>query len=96
MRMNMTMSMRFSKNLRRGSSRDATPSEHRMRAPHSCITSSGSTSRPVSFNRENVLRDILLRPSPGTVHGGTVGGDTTLGLYFSNYLVYIPNTGRET
>jgi hypothetical protein len=71
MRMNMTMSMRFSKNLRRGSSRDATPSEHRMRAPHSCITSSGSTSRPVSFNRENVLRDILLRPSPGTVHGGT-------------------------
>ena len=24
-----------------------------MRAPHSCITSSGSTSRPVSFNREN-------------------------------------------
>jgi hypothetical protein len=70
MRMNMTMSMRFSKNLRRGLHADATPSEHRMRAPHSCITSSGSTSRPVSFNRENRRNAIYssARAGRATLH----------------------------
>jgi hypothetical protein len=74
MRMNMTMSMRFSKNLRRGL--HATPHRRSTECARRTAVSprQGALAGRFRLIEKTYLRDILLRPSRarGTVHGATL------------------------